>query len=59
MNKDQGKGRAKQVEGKVEEAAGKVLGNKEMETEGKLKGVIGKVQARFGDLKNDLSKKKK
>lgn len=59
MNKDQGKGRAKEVAGKAEETAGKIIGNKEMETKGKIKKVIGKMQSGFGDIKNDIAKKGK
>lgn len=57
MNADQVKGRAKQVKGKAEEKAGKILDDKGMEAKGVIDKTIGKVQARFGDLKNDLKKK--
>ena len=54
MNKDQVKGRAEQVKGSVKEAAGKVVGNKKLEAEGKGDKAAGKVQATFGDLKQDV-----
>jgi uncharacterized protein YjbJ (UPF0337 family) len=54
MNKDQVKGRVEQVKGSVKEAAGKVVGNTQLEAEGKVDKAVGKVQAAFGDLKEDV-----
>ncbi len=54
MNKDQVKGRVEQAKGSVKEAAGKVVGNKELEGEGKADKAAGKVQAGYGDLKKDV-----
>ena len=54
MNKDQVKGRIEQATGKVKEVAGKVTGDKELEQEGKVQNVGGKVQAGYGDLKEDI-----
>ena len=54
MNKDQIKGREKEVAGKVKEVAGKIDGNKEMEVKGEAKKNIGKAQAIYGDFKNDI-----
>ena len=54
MNKDQVKGRAEQVKGAVKEATGKVVGNDRLKTEGQLDQAAGKVQAGFGDLKEDV-----
>ena len=56
MNNDQVKGRIKEAQGKTKEVAGKVLGNKSMEENGKLKTAVGKAQASYGDLKNELKK---
>ena len=56
MNKDQVAGREKQVEGKLKEAAGKIVGNKELEAKGKIKNQVGKAQAGFGDIKADIKK---
>lgn len=57
MNRDQVKGRVKEVEGKVKEVAGKIVGNKTLEEKGKAQNAGGKVQAGYGDLKNDLKKR--
>jgi uncharacterized protein YjbJ (UPF0337 family) len=56
MNKDQVKGRIKEAEGKVKEVVGKVVGNKDLEQEGKVKNTEGQVQAGYGDLKEDIKK---
>jgi uncharacterized protein YjbJ (UPF0337 family) len=57
MNKDQVKGRAKTSKGKVKEAVGKMVGNDRLKTKGQVDQVAGKVQAGYGDIKNDLKKK--
>ena len=56
MNKDQIKGREKEVAGKIKEVAGKVVGNKEMQVKGNLKKNLGKAQASYGDAKSDIKK---
>jgi len=56
MNKDQVKGRVKEVQGSAKEVAGKIVGNKKLEIEGKVQKNVGKFQAGFGDLKNSLKK---
>ena len=56
MNKDQVEGRRKEVAGKIKEVTGKIIGNKEMETKGKVKNKLGKAQAGFGDVKRDIKK---
>jgi uncharacterized protein YjbJ (UPF0337 family) len=58
MNKDQVKGRVEEAKGKVKEVTGKVLDNKEMEVEGNVQKNVGKGQAGFGNLKEDLKKSK-
>ncbi len=40
------------VAGKVKETAGKVTGDKETETEGKLQNIEGKVAEKFGEVKD-------
>ncbi len=45
MNKDQIKGRAKEVEGTVKEVAGKIVGNTKLEDKGKVEQAVGKAQA--------------
>jgi len=54
MNKDQVKGRVEQAKGSVKEATGKVVGNKDLEAEGKVDKAAGKTQATYGDLKEDV-----
>ena len=58
MNKDQVKGRVKQAEGKLKEVAGKVVGNRPMESEGKTEKAAGKIQSAYGDLKSAVDKKR-
>lgn len=54
MNKDQIQGRVEQAKGAVKEVTGKVIGNKKLETEGKIDKTSGKVQSGFGDAKEKL-----
>jgi uncharacterized protein YjbJ (UPF0337 family) len=56
MNKDQTAGRIDEVKGKVKEVAGKIVGNKELELNGKVQHASGKGQAGYGDLKADIKK---
>jgi uncharacterized protein YjbJ (UPF0337 family) len=51
MNKDQVKGTVKDIAGKAQEEAGKLVGNKEQQAKGLLKQVEGKAEKRFGDVK--------
>src|SRR5450755_5040441 len=53
MNKDQVKGRVKEAEGKIKEVTGKLVGNERLEAKGKVQKVLGKAQAKFGDVKQD------
>jgi uncharacterized protein YjbJ (UPF0337 family) len=52
MDKDRIEGSAKQTKGAVKEAAGKVLGDKKLETDGKADKAAGKVQNTLGGLKD-------
>ena len=54
INKDQVKGRVNEAEGKIKEAAGKLVGNEKLEAKGKIQKVLGKAQARYGDVKQDV-----
>jgi uncharacterized protein YjbJ (UPF0337 family) len=54
MNKDQVKGKAKNIVGKVQEQAGKLVGNKEQQVKGLSKQISGNVQKSFGDLKESI-----
>jgi len=54
MNKDQVKGVAKDVVGKVQEEAGKVVGSKEQQIKGLSKQISGKVQKAVGDAEQSV-----
>ena len=54
MNKDQVKGVAKDVVGKVQEQAGKLVGSKEQQIKGLSKQISGKVQRGAGDVKQSV-----
>ena len=54
MNKDQVNGRAETIKGDVKEAAGKLVGNERLTTEGKAEQVAGKTQSTVGDVKNNV-----
>lgn len=56
MNKDQIKGQAKDIGGKVQEEAGKVTGSSEQQAKGLGKQVEGKVQEKAGDLKDAIDR---
>lgn len=51
MNKDQAKGETKDIAGKFQEEAGKLIGNKKMEAKGLKNQVVGKAQKGLGDAK--------
>jgi uncharacterized protein YjbJ (UPF0337 family) len=51
MNKDQVKGKAKDIGGKIQEEVGKVIGSSEQQAKGLSKQVEGKAQEKFGDAK--------
>jgi uncharacterized protein YjbJ (UPF0337 family) len=59
MNKDQVKGVAKDVAGKVQEQAGKLVGSKEQQIKGLSKQISGKVQKGVGDVKQSVEDLKK
>ncbi len=56
MNKDQVKGEAKDIAGKIQEEAGKLVGSKEQQAKGLEKQVEGKIQKGVGDLKEAVKK---
>lgn len=56
MNKDQVNGRINEVIGNIKEVAGKITDNKNLVVKGNIQKNIGKAQADFGDLKNNLKK---
>jgi uncharacterized protein YjbJ (UPF0337 family) len=51
MNKDQVKGVAKEIGGKIQQGAGKLVGNKTQQAKGLQHQVEGEVQKGVGDLK--------
>ena len=55
MNKDQVKGTIKEAAGKVQQTAGKMIGNPTQEAKGLAKKVEGKVQQKVGDAKEALA----
>jgi uncharacterized protein YjbJ (UPF0337 family) len=54
VNKDQVKGRTKEVEGKVNEITGKVVGDKKLEVKGKIQQIGGEARAKLGDVKQNV-----
>ena len=54
MNKDQVKGVAKDVAGKAQQQAGKLVGSKEQQSKGLSKQIAGKVQKGVGDIKQAI-----
>ena len=59
MNKDQVKGVAKDVAGKVQEQAGKLVGSKEQQIKGLSKQISGKTQKAVGDVEQSIKDLKK
>lgn len=56
MNRDQVKGTAKDVAGKVQRKFGEVTGNERQQAKGAAKQVQGKVQKGVGDVEQALDK---
>jgi uncharacterized protein YjbJ (UPF0337 family) len=56
MNKNQIKGAAKDVVGKVQEEAGKLVGSKEQQVKGLNKQIAGKAEKSFGDAKEAVKR---
>ena len=54
MNWNRVEGNWKQVKGKVKEVAGKVTGNEALRQEGVVDQAVGKTQATYGDVKEDV-----
>ena len=57
MNSDQVKGAAKKVAGKVQQEAGKLVGNKEQQVKGVAKQIEGSMQKSMGNVKEALKGK--
>jgi uncharacterized protein YjbJ (UPF0337 family) len=54
MNKDQIKGKAKEVGGKIQEKAGEVVGSSKQQAEGLANQAEGKMQKKVGDVKETV-----
>ena len=57
MNSDQVKGAAKKVAGKVQQEAGKLVGNKEQQVKGVAKQIEGSMQKSLGNVKEAIKDK--
>ncbi len=51
INKHQVNGRMKLAKGAIKESTGRIVGNKKMQVKGNIQKMIGKVQAKLGDIK--------
>jgi uncharacterized protein YjbJ (UPF0337 family) len=56
MNRDQVKGRMKEVTGKIQQKAGKATGSLSQQAKGLAKQATGKVQKTVGDARDDAEK---
>ena len=54
--KDNVEGKMHQAKGKIKETAGKVIGNRDLEAEGKAEFFDGKVQEKIGKVEKILDK---
>ncbi|MEO8333208.1 MAG: CsbD family protein [Gallionella sp.] len=59
MNKNQVKGVAKDIAGKVQEEVGKLVGSKEQQVKGLSKQISGKAEKTYGDAKQVIKDAKK
>jgi uncharacterized protein YjbJ (UPF0337 family) len=59
MNKDQVKGVAKEVAGKVQQEAGKLVGSKTQQAKGLGKQISGQAEKNYGDAKECIKDAKK
>lgn len=58
MNEHQIKGQFKKIKGKVNEAVGKVTGDKTQEVKGKIQQAVAEGQILAGDIQEELEDKK-
>lgn len=54
--RDNAEGKMHQVKGSIKEAAGKLVGNKDLEGEGKDEHTEGKIQEKVGEIKKVVDK---
>jgi len=59
VNKDQVQGRVEQAKGAIKETAGKVMGDASLQAKGNIEKNLCKVQAKIGDIREDLKKSPK
>ena len=56
VNKDQVKGTAKDIGGKVQQKVGEAVGSRQQQSEGLSNQAEGKVQEKYGDVKDSVNK---
>lgn len=56
FNKDQIKGRINKAKGAIKETTGKVVNKPSLEVKGNVEKNLGKVQAKVGDIREDMKK---
>jgi len=54
--KDNAEGKMHQVKGTIKEVAGRIIGNKDLESEGKDEHTEGKIQEKLGEIKKVMDK---
>jgi uncharacterized protein YjbJ (UPF0337 family) len=54
MDKDRIKGAAQTLKGRIENAIGKMTGNRKLETEGKIDKAVGSLRSATGNAKDDI-----
>jgi uncharacterized protein YjbJ (UPF0337 family) len=59
INKHQVRGRTSVLKGKLNEVAGKILGDRRLQLKGRLHTGIGKARAALGDLMHDMNSSSK
>lgn len=59
VNKDQVNGRVEEAKGTAKEITGQMLNDKSMEVEGNIQKNVGKVQSKYGDIKQDIKNETK
>jgi len=55
-DKDQIQGKIRQMKGQVKETVGNIVGNPDLEAEGIVENVVGKVQEKVGQVKKVFGK---
>ena len=56
INRDQVKGRIRKLEGKLMEGTAKVVGSRKLRVKGKVQGIVGAAQAKFGDVRQRVKR---